>query len=210
MLSLARARAVDSGWRRQQSGDGATRRRSWWLVVQTRFRVGKGGRRGRRSLLVEVATTALAIRFRAWRHCGRRNSSMISPSLAAAMERQGRDDGVAVVRRGLLRLDLPHPITVPGCVPFHGPIKAFKDGERGYPSLYPVRPIVQSGTWDSYSWLYNRVGVSIMVGEATRWFGFVCLFREWWNTLIRANERVDTWFGIEQAQVLVGYESAKR
>ncbi|BAT81451.1 hypothetical protein VIGAN_03117500, partial [Vigna angularis var. angularis] len=43
--------------------------------VQTRFRVGKGGRRGRRSLLVEVATTALAIRFRAWRHCGRRNSS---------------------------------------------------------------------------------------------------------------------------------------
>ncbi|QCE04791.1 hydroquinone glucosyltransferase [Vigna unguiculata] len=84
--------------------------------------------------------------------------------------------------------DLPHPITVPGCVPFHGrdlyaqaqdrksefykmslkryesyrfvdgifinsfleletgPIRAFTDEERGYPPLYPVGPIIQTGT----------------------------------------------------------------
>ncbi|XP_027908013.1 hydroquinone glucosyltransferase-like [Vigna unguiculata] len=84
--------------------------------------------------------------------------------------------------------DLPHPIQVPGCLPFHGrdlctlardrtglphelflqrvkrislvdgifvntflemetdPIRAFTDEERGYPPLYPVGPIVQTGT----------------------------------------------------------------
>ncbi|WVZ12296.1 hypothetical protein V8G54_016826, partial [Vigna mungo] len=94
----------------------------------------------------------------------------------ATVVRRWRDSGATVVRRGLLLLDLPHPITVPGCVPFHGLIKAFKDEERGYPPLYPVRPFVQIGNWDNYSWLYKRVGVSDMVGEATRWFGFVCLF----------------------------------
>jgi len=84
--------------------------------------------------------------------------------------------------------DLPQPVQVPGCVPFHGrdlcsvaqdrsalpyklflqrvkciplvdgvlvnsflemetgPIRAFEDEERGYPPLYPVGPIVQTGT----------------------------------------------------------------
>ncbi|KAJ1439614.1 UDP-glycosyltransferase family, conserved site [Sesbania bispinosa] len=46
--------------------------------------------------------------------------------------------------------DLPEPIQMPGCVPLHemetGPIRALKEGASGNTPVYPVGPIIQTGT----------------------------------------------------------------